>query len=162
MSVVVVAAGGTITSYFDGEQWTNVPVRALVDELGRDFEHVEVVEAALGASSNLDTVDMLRIVESVGRAFDDGATGVVVVHGTDTMELTAYVTHLFDPARGRGPVVFTGSMRVHSHHAPDGPDNLRNAIAIASVWNPDDARVVVCLEGVIHSVSYTHLRAHET
>ena len=35
-------------------------------------------------------------------------------------------------ASGTGPVVFTGSMRVHSHSDPDGPANMRDAIAVAA------------------------------
>lgn len=154
MSVVVIAAGGTITSHFDGNEWGNVSVRSLIDELGPSFGDIEVVEAAAGASANLGVTDMVRIADRVRDAFDAGATGVVVVHGTDTMELSAYVAHLVDPARGRGAVVFTGSMRVHSHVAPDGPQNLRDAIAVARHWSRSTSGVLVCLGGQIHAAPF--------
>lgn len=154
MSVVVIAAGGTITSHFDGAEWRNVSVRSLIDELGPRYREIDVVDAAAGASANLSVTDMVGIAERVQQAFDQGATGVVVVHGTDTMELTAYVTHLLDPAMGRGPVVFTGSMRVHSHVAPDGPQNLRDAIEVARVWRRSSSGVLVCLGGEVHAAPY--------
>ena len=159
MRVVVIATGGTITSHFDGGEWLSISLRQLIDELGDGYSDVDVVDAAAGPSSNLNVDDMVAVAAHVSSAFDRGATGVVVVHGTDTMELTAYLTHLLDPAAGRGPVVFTGSMRVHSHPQPDGPQNLRDAIATARSWRRATSGVLVCMEGVLHTAPFVGKRS---
>lgn len=152
MTVHVIATGGTIASHFDGADWTEIPGRQLVAELGPLPFDVHVHDVASGPSSNLSTADMVAIAERARALLVDGAEGVVVVHGTDTLELTAFVVQLLlgtDPTRR--PVVFTGSMRVHSHAAPDGPRNLRDAITVAA--HPDAAgrEVLVCLNGELHA-----------
>ena len=152
MTVRVIATGGTISSHFDGEQWTNLDGRTLVAELGPLPVDVRVDDVATGPSSNLGVDDMVAIARSVRAALDEGATGVVVVHGTDTMELTAFMVQLLlGTDASRRPVVFTGSMRVHSHPAPDGPRNLRDAITVAASDAAVGREVLVCLEGVLHA-----------
>lgn len=156
MSVLVIATGGTISSHFDGVEWRGLDGASLVGELG-DLSHlapdgVEVVDAAAGPSSNLSMDDMLAIAHRVAAALDAGATGVVVLHGTDTLELTAFTTQLLlGTTPARRPVVFTGSMRVHSHPAPDGPRNLRDAIGVAASAAAVGREVLVCLEGSLHA-----------
>jgi L-asparaginase len=156
-AVRVIATGGTIASHFDGQEWTEVPGRALVAELGRLPVQVDVDDVASGPSSNLTVDDMVAIARRVADCIAaaeaaGGATGVVVSHGTDTIELTAFVTDLLLRRSATRPaVVFTGSMRVHSHPAPDGPGNLRDAIALASSGAAAGREVMVCLDGGVHA-----------
>lgn len=164
MTVHVIATGGTISSHFDGTQWQGLSGSTLVHELG-DLTHlaptgVEVVDAAAGPSSNLSLDDMLAIARRVADALDAGATGVVVLHGTDTLELTAFATQLLlGTTPTRRPVVFTGSMRVHSHPRPDGPQNLRDALAVASSDAAIGREVMVCLEGALHAADRVQKRS---
>jgi L-asparaginase len=152
MTVHVVATGGTISSHFDGTEWTNLTGAQLVEELGPLPVDVVVHEVASGPSSNLSVDQMVGIARTVASLLVDGATGVVVVHGTDTIELTAFVAQLLlGTDAHRRPVVFTGSMRVHSHARPDGPANLRNAIAVASSPAAVGREVMVCLDGTVHA-----------
>lgn len=152
MTVHVIATGGTITSHFDGTAWTNVDAVTLVGELGELPVDVLVDEVAVGPSSNLGVDDMFAIGERVRSALDAGASGVVVVHGTDTMELTAFATQLLvGTRRDRRPVVFTGSMRTHCHPTPDGPGNLRRAIAVAASPDAVGLDVMVCMGGELHA-----------
>jgi L-asparaginase len=53
-------------------------------------------------------------------------------------------------------VVFTGSMRVHSDPAPDGPANLRDSVTVAS--SPGAEGVMVCLNGVVHDAPLVNKR----
>lgn len=155
--VHVIATGGTISSHFDGTDWTNLTGVELIDEVRPSLpphlrDAVTVVDVASGPSSNLSVHDMVRIAERVRAALDHGATGVVVVHGTDTMELTAYVLQLvLGVNRDRRPVVLTGSMRVHSHPRPDGHTNLRDAVSLAASESAVGREVMVCLDGHIHA-----------
>lgn len=155
----VIATGGTISSDFDGTDWTNLDGPTLIAELGPLPVEVHVADVATGPSSNLSTDDMAAIAVHVRDALDAGARGVVVVHGTDTMELTAFVVQLLlGTEAGRRPVVFTGSMRVHSHSAPDGPRNLRDAITVAACDDAVGREVLVCVEGELHAADRVHKR----
>lgn len=150
MTVVVLATGGTIASHDDGNAWTEIDGATLVAELGDLDTDVEVIDIASGPSSNLGVSDFLTIATHVGTAIESGATGVVVVHGTDTLELSAFTTQLvLGVQEQRPPVVFTGAMRVHSHVDPDGPANLRDSIAIAASGLPGRP-VMVCLDRRVH------------
>lgn len=156
MTVVVLTTGGTIASHFDGDVWTEIDGISLVRELGDLATDVEVVEIASGPSSNLDVSDFLLIAARVGEAIEAGAAGVVVVHGTDTLELSAFTTQLvLGTSEHRPPVVFTGAMRVHSHVDPDGPGNLRDSITVAASALPGRP-VTVCLDGRVHLADRVH------
>lgn len=157
MTVHVVATGGTISSHHDGTGWTNLTGAELVAELGPLPVDVEVHDVAAGPSSNLSVDDMERIAVTVRELLAGGAEGVVVIHGTDTMELTAFVTQLLlGTDATRRAVVFTGSMRVHSHPQPDGTQNLRDAIAVATSPAAVGREVLVCLEGALHAADRVH------
>ena len=75
---------------------------------------------------------------------------VLITHGTDTLEESAYfLARTLDPALlARKPVVFTCAMRPASSLAPDGPQNLRDAVAVA--LHPDACGVVLVCQGEVH------------
>lgn len=159
MTVHVIATGGTIASHFDGTEWTEIDGTSLVAELGALPVPVEVHAVAAGPSSNLSVDDMFAIARRVREALVTGAQGVVVVHGTDTIELTAFTTQLLlGTDATRRPVVFTGSMRPHSHPDPDGPDNLRDAIAVAASDAAVGHDVMLCLNGELHAADRVRKR----
>ncbi|HET7488850.1 MAG TPA: asparaginase domain-containing protein [Acidimicrobiales bacterium] len=128
MAVVLIAAGGTIASRPrpDGAVAVALSGADLVARAGLDPAAVELVDMARGPSWSLAADDMAAIaraaVERSGRA------PVVVTHGTDTLEETAFLAWLLGGTR---PVAFTGAMRHDAHPEPDGPANLRAAVALA-------------------------------
>ncbi len=77
----------------------------------------------------------------------DEVQGIVITHGTDTLEETAFFLQaVLDPAK---PVVLTCAMRPATALAPDGPQNMLDAVAVASAAGARGV-VAVCA-GVIHS-----------
>jgi L-asparaginase len=147
--VVVLATGGTIAS------GTNEMLagQVLVAELKLD-DHVEVEikDVARVGSSNLNRGDWARLVAAIRSALMDPAVaGIVVTHGTDTMEETAFFLDLvIDDPR---PIVVTGSMRSSDSLSADGPANLRTAIAVASDIRARDLGTLVVLDDQIHAAA---------
>lgn len=77
--------------------------------------------------------------------------GIVITHGTDTLEETAYFLHAVLPAQliAAKPVVLTGAMRPASSAAPDGPQNLMDAVALAGTAGA--AGVMAVCAGTVHA-----------
>jgi L-asparaginase len=132
--VVVVGTGGTIGSA--GDYWTGnatrVPIADLVRTAGADSvatveseQYLNVPSSAIGPARWLE---MSRHINDIFRTRPD-VRGIVVTHGTDTMEETAYFLDL--TVGGDRPVVVTGSMRPSNMVGADGPANLTNAIRAA-------------------------------
>jgi L-asparaginase len=131
----LLAFGGTIASVrrpgstevapgLTGDQLVaSLPELAAVDTIEvRDFPPLP--------SFDVTPAHMLDLARAAARAFDEGAAGVVVTHGTDTIEETAYALALLLP-RGR-PVVLTGAMRNPTLPGTDGPANLLAAARVAA------------------------------
>ncbi len=79
---------------------------------------------------------------------DPAVGGIVITHGTDTLEETAWFLHCVLAAQLHKPVVLTCAMRPASALAPDGPQNLRDAVAVAMA--PGACGVLVVCAGELH------------
>ena len=152
-TVGVLSTGGTI-AMASGDAHGAVPVfdaAALVDAVPplAEVAHIRArsVLRRPGASLGLEDVDlMLAAAES---AVDDGAAGVVVTQGTDSLEEVAFA---LDLAWGRdAPLVVTGAMRPADQPGADGPANLLAAVRVAAADQARGLGVVVVLGDEIHS-----------
>ncbi|RZI94614.1 MAG: asparaginase, partial [Rubrivivax sp.] len=101
-------------------------------------------------SKDMDFATWQRLAGAVGEHLarpDVG--GVVITHGTDTLEETAYFLHrVLAPTK---PVVLTAAMRPATALAPDGPQNLFDAVQVASA--PGAQGVVVAFAGRVHDAT---------
>ena len=136
--LLLIATGGTIAGAAPSADRTQgyvpgaLPVSALLDAvpaLGA-MARVDAEQPYSIGSQHLTSAHWLALVARVREAQDRGThDGVVIAHGTDTMEETALVLDLLC-ARGV-PVVLTGAMRPATAVSADGPMNLLAAAAVA-------------------------------
>lgn len=153
--IVVLGTGGTIagtaTSASDnlGYSAAQLSVETLVravpalDGLPLECEQVAQVDSKDMAFAIWRTL-AIRTEHHLARA---DVAGVVITHGTDTLEETAYLLHrVLAPSK---PVAITAAMRPATSLQADGPQNLLDAVTVAST--PGARGVVAVLAGTVHA-----------
>lgn len=163
MSLTLIATGGTIAST-RGEDGAVAATRSGADllDLVPDAADVEVVDLPVPGSWNMSGTHALRIARAARDALADGSTGVVITHGTDVLEETAFLAELVArSATVRGPIVFTAAMRHGSEFAPDGPRNLADALQVARTPAAAGRGTLVCLNGELHHARWV-TKVHAT
>lgn len=108
---------------------------------------LEARTAGGAPGARMTTADALAIAREAG-ALAGAGRGVVVTHGTDTLEETAALTAWLHDADA--PVVFTGAIRPASTPGADGPANLSDAVAAAGSDECSGVGVLVCFGGELH------------
>ncbi len=164
--ILLVATGGTIASRpsADGSVTTALVGADLLATI-TDFDvgEVDVVDLAYAPSWNVEPELRAQIAATCRDALDHGrAAGVVVTHGTDTVEESAWLTELLAGASTvNGPIVFTAAMRHAAQLSADGPANLRDAIVVARDPASRDRGVLLCVNGDLHHARWvTKTDAH--
>lgn len=144
---VLITTGGTIAALTTADG--AVPSLAATD-LRPDNGDITAIDLMSVDSSAMTISDQFAIVAAIVDALTDPTVaGVVVTHGTDTVEETSYLTDLF--LTDDRPVVFTGAQRPADAPAPDGPDNI--AAALRAITDPTSRGrgVLIAIGGEIRS-----------
>jgi glutamyl-tRNA(Gln) amidotransferase subunit D len=133
--VALLTTGGTIASRVDYRTGGVRPVRdeaeilAFYPDLNRDGP-VRVVPVFDRLSEDISPEDWTALAHRVAQAFGEGARGVVVAHGTDTLAFTSAALN-FLLSDLPGPVVLVGAQRSPDRPSSDGPGNLQAAVRVA-------------------------------
>jgi len=154
-TVVVLGTGGTIAGsaaspddnlrYVAGTVGVDTLVAGIAGPPGVTIESEQIAQLD---SKDMDFATWRRLAGRVAHhAARPEVAGVVVTHGTDTLEETAWFLARVVPV-GK-PVVLTGAMRPATSREADGPRNLADAIAVAA--HSGRAGVVVVFAGELHS-----------
>ena len=161
-NVAILATGGTIasrganslalTDYGRSTGMNPVEIQSLIDAAPEieSFAHISGEQVFNVGSSKLSIENWLQLAKRANELLaSKDVDGVVITHGTDTMEETAYFLNLV--VKSDKPVVLTGSMRPSTGLSADGPLNLVNAVALAA--NPDahGHGVMICMNNQISS-----------
>ncbi|MYR05235.1 asparaginase [Gordonia sp. SID5947] len=144
---VLITTGGTIAALTTADG--AVPSLA-ADDLFSGAGDITAIDLMSVDSSAMTVADQFTVVAAVVDALTDAeVTGVVVTHGTDTLEETSYLADLF--LTDDRPVVFTGAQRPADAPSPDGPDNI--AAAFRAVADPASRGrgVLIAIGGEIRS-----------
>ena len=148
--VTILTTGGTIASRNEAP---SLEGHALIQAVPRllDYATVNVEEIARTGSSRITPEIWLLIGKRINEIFasNPNLSGVVVTHGTDTMEETAYYLNLV--VKDDRPVVLVGSMRSADVISADGPSNLLQAVRVATKQHSKNRGVMIVLNDEINS-----------
>ncbi|MDR3413142.1 MAG: type II asparaginase [Formivibrio sp.] len=155
-NIVIVATGGTIAGTAGSATQTvgytaaKVGVDRLIEAVPdlKNIANVKGEQLFQVASESITDEHWLKLGKRVNALLaQDDVDGVVITHGTDTMEETAYFLNLV--VKSNKPVVLTGSMRPSTAISADGPMNILNAVTVASSKEAYGKGVMIALNDKI-------------
>lgn len=156
-NVVILATGGTIAGAgvsSTGSAYTSgkVKIEAMIDAVPniRSLANLRGEQLANVGSQDMSVKVWLDLANRINELLkSNDVDGIVITHGTDTQEETAYFLNLV--VKSDKPVVLTGSMRPSTALSADGPLNMYNAVALAANPNAKGYGVMVVMNDDIHA-----------
>ena len=164
--VVILATGGTIAGvapsptdpeYDSGKVAVDVLI-ASVPELAQ-IAQVSGEQISSVGSQNMTDAIWLTLANRIEALAQTDIAGIVITHGTDTMEETAYFLSLV--THTDKPIVLTGAMRPSTAISADGPANIYNSVAVAADPAAKGLGVMVVLNDEIHDAHAVY-KSHTT
>lgn len=156
-NILIVFTGGTFSMMIDESTGSAVP-RYSGEELlvkipeARNLANISCYDFGKFPGPHMTPELMLQLSNKIKELINSNSfDGVIVTHGTDTLEETAYFLDL--SIKTSHPIVVIGSMKNSSEADWDGPRNLLDAIQVCLNENCRDLGVLVCLNGEINAAS---------
>jgi L-asparaginase len=156
--ISLIATGGTVSEVRDARDLAAVDPTVGAEQLleglpwSAAMPDIRSVNLPFTRSDDITVSDIVGLAAVVTKEIDQGARGVVVTRGTDTLEETAFGLDLLvarDP-----PVVVTGAMRPHEDLGADGRANLLSALRVAADPAAHGVGTVVVLNDDIHAARF--------
>ena len=167
--VLIIFTGGTI-SMEKNSQTSKATIKdnrsELMDNISSELKNITLIsnQFSLKPSPSITPDDMFNLAKLTQESLDNPEIdGVVITHGTDTLEESAYFLDLF--LNTKKPVVFTGSMRNFSELGFDGLSNLVSSILVAAADASIGMGVLIVMNDEINSaveVTKSHTLALDT
>lgn len=161
-NVAILATGGTIAGTAASNTQTtqykagDLAVETLIAAVPaiRDYANVSGEQIAnIGSESMTDAI-LLKLAKRCNELLKDPkVSGIVITHGTDTLEETAYFLNL--TVKSKKPVVIVGAMRPATAISADGPMNLLNAVKLAADPQAQDRGVLIAMNDEINAARET-------
>jgi len=156
-NIVILATGGTIagaaaTGTQAGYTSGAVTIDAMIAAVPgiKDMANIKGEQVSNVGSQDMSFDIMLTLAKRINELMaKSDVDGIVVTHGTDTMEETAFFLNLV--VKGDKPVVMVGSMRPSTAVSADGPLNLYNAVGVAVDPNAKGRGILVVMNDWIHA-----------
>ncbi|MDR2866114.1 MAG: Glu-tRNA(Gln) amidotransferase subunit GatD [Methanomassiliicoccaceae archaeon] len=154
--IVVMGTGGTIASRADtrtGAVSPGLSAERLLDQIPESFDIANIRTRDLFSmfSENISVEQWQHIAEAVGEEMNNGADGIVILHGTDTMGYTAAALS-FMLRELSGPVVLVGSQRSPDRPSSDAPGNISASVRFCA--SSKAAGVYVIMHDTMNDDSY--------
>ena len=161
--ILILNTGGTISMSEDHTTGKVSPTENNPIGIGGDIfshmAHIYMENLYNLPSPHITEYEMFGIKQRIIKAIDEGYEGVVVTHGTDTLEETAYYLELTLDVEI--PVVITGAMRSSNEIGADGLANLRSSLVVAVSDESSDKGVLVVMNDEAHTATYV-TKTHTT
>ncbi len=155
--VAIIFTGGTISMKIDPRIQAAIPaltseeIIAMVTNIEK-FADIEIINFSNLPSPHIDPQMMMELSKLVNKTIKrDDITGVIVTHGTDTLEETAYLLDL--TVKSEKPVIVVGAMRNSSELGYDGSSNLAAAVCTAISPNARNKGVLVVMNNEVNAAS---------
>jgi L-asparaginase len=155
--ILIIFTGGTISMEKHSESKLAIIANnqlQLIEKIKSEIKQVELetFQFSLKPSPSITAHDMLSLAKIVCSSLESASIdGVVITHGTDTLEETAYFLDLY--VHHEKPVVMTGSMRNFSELGYDGLSNLVSSILVAASDASKKRGVLLCMNDEINAAS---------
>ena len=163
--IIVITTGGTIAMKYDKEVNGLIPavngndLVEVVPEL-KNIAEIDVIEFSNVPSGHMTPKMMFRLAHLVDEyANNNDVFGIVITHGTDTLEETAYMLNLL--IKTKKPVCITGAMRGASDVGADGPANILASVRVACCGKAKEKGVLVVFNDEIHAANEV-VKTHTT